>query len=178
MSPAPELTALPEGLASLDHLPVRRLCAMAVRFEQMHVFSTPLGTRITAVAGGGELRGPALSGTVAPGGGDWLLVGSDGVARLDIRITVVADDGNVVSLTGSGRVLLTPEGRERFLAGETVGDDEMSGRATLLFETGSERHAWANSVVAVGIVTELAQSHIRYEVYGLDPRVPPRPDRR
>jgi hypothetical protein len=49
-----------------------------------------------------------------------------------------------------------------------VRDDEMFGRATLLFETGAERHAWTNSAVTVGIVTELAQSHIRYDLYGLD----------
>jgi Protein of unknown function (DUF3237) len=167
LTPAP-VTVMPDGMGRRESFPVRHLCELAITFQRMHRFTTPLGMRITAVAGAGSLRGAALTGTVAPGGGDWLLVGSDGVARLDIRATVLSNDAAAISLTGLGRVHLSPVGSERFLTGETVTADQMCGRASVLFETGAEPYAWMNSVVAAGVITELAQTHICYDLYGLD----------
>ena len=37
---------------------------------------------------GGIIEGPKLQGEVLPGGGDWLLVGSDGTGRVDVRATI------------------------------------------------------------------------------------------
>ena len=45
----------------------------------------PFGTRGLAILTGGSFEGPRLKGTLWAGGGDWVLRGSDGVRRLDVR---------------------------------------------------------------------------------------------
>ena len=50
----------------------------------------------------GKLDGPRISGRFVGGGGDWLLVGSDGFGRLDMRAQIATDDGAVVYLQYHG----------------------------------------------------------------------------
>ena len=57
------------------------------------VGATPSGTRQIHDLVGGRFEGPKLRGTVLPSGGDWLLVGADGVGRLDVRATLETEDG-------------------------------------------------------------------------------------
>ncbi len=49
--------------------------------------AVPHGARVIATITGGTFEGPRLRGKVLPGGGDWLLLRSDGVLGLDLRIT-------------------------------------------------------------------------------------------
>jgi hypothetical protein len=121
-----------------------------------------------AVVEGGCAEGPALRGTVLRGGGDWLLVGSDGVARLDIRATILTEESELIFMTSGGRVSLPDASRDRFLAGETVTAEEVTAHMTPVFETGAERFSALNATVGVGVVMELAQSHIQYRIYALD----------
>jgi hypothetical protein len=51
--------------------------------------TTPVGTRMTFITTGGVIDGPRLRGELLPGGGDWLVVGSDGTGRVDVRATRV-----------------------------------------------------------------------------------------
>ena len=46
--------------------------------------------------GGGEFHGPRLQGKVLQSGGDWMLIGSDQVARLDVRLTLETDDAALI----------------------------------------------------------------------------------
>ena len=48
----------------------------------------PHGNRQIVPVTGGTFEGPRLKGEVLPGGGEWLLVRSDGVGELDTRITL------------------------------------------------------------------------------------------
>ena len=56
----------------------------------------PKGNRRIVTVTGGQCEGPRLRGTVQPGGGDWLVVDSKGVARLDVRVTLETDDGALI----------------------------------------------------------------------------------
>ena len=47
----------------------------------------PTGNRIIVDITGGTFEGARLRGTVHPTGGDWLLLGPDGLGRLDVRLT-------------------------------------------------------------------------------------------
>ncbi|HEX6421166.1 MAG TPA: DUF3237 domain-containing protein [Acidimicrobiales bacterium] len=150
------------GALAADHL-----FDVAIDFEPMQLQPSPLGTRIVAVVRSGVATGPRFAGRVLPGGGDWLIVGSDGVARLDIRATLQADDGALVNLTGAGRIWMEDPARERFLAGDAVQGDELQAWTVPVFETGAESHAWLNRSVAVGRVTELGLDRISYQLYAL-----------
>jgi hypothetical protein len=154
LAPPPQLAA--------DHL-----FDLSIVFADMHIYAVPAGTRVTAVAEGGRLDGRRVEGDVLPGGGDWIVVGADGVARLDVRLTVRTDGGDLVHLAGQGRVRLGEAAQASFLAGDTVTPPDVVGRGTTQFEAAGEALAWLNAAVAVGTVTELSRRHIRYRYYEL-----------
>ena len=150
----------------VSELPVEYLFQFRVEFEPaMLIYPTPFGTRIDAIAARGRAEGPRFNGDLLAGGGDWLTVPADGVARMDIRATMRADTGDHVHYTSSGRCVLDDAARHRFLAGETLTRDEMYGRASPLFETSAEGYRWLNETVATGVIVELSLHHIRYEIY-------------
>ena len=150
----------------VDTLPVTYLCEVRVAFDPaMLVYETPSGLRIDAIASGGTVRGPRLDAEVLPGGGDWLELAGDGIARMDVRATFRTTDGAIIHYRSTGRITLGDEARQRFLAGETVYAEEAHGRAAPLFETAAGPHRWLNGVLAVGRVVELSQRHIRYQLF-------------
>ena len=53
----------------------------------------PYGTRLFFEVVGGSFEGKRLKGKMLSGGGDWLLAGADGFARLDVRAQFLTDDG-------------------------------------------------------------------------------------
>ncbi|TMR91671.1 DUF3237 domain-containing protein [Nonomuraea basaltis] len=145
---------------------VEHLCDFAITFQTMQTFSTPLGTRMIAVVDHGTVEGPRLRGEFLPGGGDWIIVGSDRVARLDVRATLRTHDDELVFVTVTGRASLSDEAIGRLWAGETIGWDEMHARSAPLFESGADRYAWLNSTVAIA-VNELSLNHVHYRVYSI-----------
>lgn len=154
--------------APAGSLAVHHLFDLGIEFARMDIVPTALGTRMVAVIRAGTFEGPALRGTVQSGGGDWIVVGSDGIARLDIRATLRTNGDDLVYMTASGRIRLTAEARERFLAGDPVSDPEMVGRATPLFETGASLPEPLNALVTIAVVHELALDHIDYRIYALE----------
>src|SRR5207237_6896719 len=64
--------------------------------------AVPHGRRSIVPVTGGEFEGPRLRGKVLPGGGDWLLMRSDGVLELDLRITLETDEHALVYMTFLG----------------------------------------------------------------------------
>jgi Protein of unknown function (DUF3237) len=65
----------------------------------------PFGNRLVVEVSGGDFEGTRLSGKVLSGGGDWLIVGADGLGRVDVRLQFVTADGAAVysSTSGSSR---------------------------------------------------------------------------
>lgn len=53
----------------------------------------PYGTRLVFDVTGGHFEGARLRGTILPSGGDWLLIDTEGVGHLDVRITLETEDG-------------------------------------------------------------------------------------
>ena len=64
---------------------------------------------MTFVITRGRVQGDRIAGDLLPGGGDWVVLGSDGVAQLDVQATLRTDDGAYVHITVTGRVLMSPE---------------------------------------------------------------------
>jgi hypothetical protein len=108
--------------------------------------------------------GPRLRGELVPGGGDRVMVGTDGVARLDVRATLRTHDGHLVHVTSTGRVRLDDVARARFLAGELVGWDEAYARSAPLFETGADGYAWLSSAVTVA-VNQLSLTRLDHRIF-------------
>lgn len=155
-----------QGMPVLEALPVEHLCDMAIELEPPQMISTPRGNRVTYVIRDGRADGPRLSGDLLPGGGDWIVFGSDGVGRLDVRATLRTDDGALIHLSTRGIVHMSPEVLEVWGGGEAVGWEHMYTRSTLLFDTADERYLWLDRTIAVAI-NDLARDQVFYRVYGI-----------
>jgi hypothetical protein len=96
----------------------------------------------------GKASGSRINGSVLSGG-DWLLVGSDGWARLDVRAQLALEDGAVVLASYFGVLEMSNKVTEAMgtLEGTDFGDQYF--RTTPRFETGDERYAWLSQTVFV-----------------------------
>lgn len=158
-------TATPvDQLPLIDALPVAHLFDMQVNLQPAQPITTPVGARMTFITTGGTIEGPKLRGEILPGGGDWLIVGSDGVGRVDVRATLRTHDGAMIHYEARGIVKVPADGLDRLAAGEVLGFDETYVRTTPKFETADERYAWLSEVVAVGY-NILSPNHIDYRIY-------------
>jgi hypothetical protein len=155
-----------DQLPLVGALPVEHLFDMHVDLEPAQPISTPVGTRMTFITTGGAIDGPELQGEILPGGGDWLLVGSDGVGRVDVRATIRTHDGALIHYEARGIIKIPADGLERLAAGEVLPFEETYVRTTPKFETADERYAWLSEVVAVGY-NILSPNHIDYRIYRL-----------
>lgn len=161
-----ELTTPLFATPAAELLPVKHLFDMAVDLEMPLVYETPVGTRLTYIIKGGSVLGPRVRGELLAGGGDWVVLGSDGVSRLDVRGTIRTDDGALIHYSSLGVVQLPDDGRDRIGRGERIAFNEGYIRTTPRFETSDERYLWLNGMVFIG-VNELAAGHIDYRVYSV-----------
>ena len=145
---------------------VEHLFDMSIELEDPQLIATPLGQRVTYIIRSGTVAGPRLSGTLVPGGGDWLMLGADGVLRVDVRCTIRTDDEQLIFVTAGGVVQIPPDAMERYGAGERLSWEDLYARTTLLFETGAEAYSWLNGTATIAI-NEVAPNRVDYRVYGL-----------
>jgi hypothetical protein len=125
----------------------------------------PFGTRGLAVVTGGSFEGPRLKGKIWAGGGDWWLLGPDGVLRLDVRGTFETDDGALIY--GQYYGVARPEaGSPVAQPGETSEYGDAYFMTTPRFETGDERYAWLNGLVCVAEGKRMEQG-VAYRVYAV-----------
>jgi hypothetical protein len=113
---------------------------MTVRFvaaPPQELGAVPHGTRSIVPVTGGEFEGPRLRGRVLPGGGDWLLLRSDGVLELDLRVTLETDDHALIYMSFQGLRHGSP--------------DAIYFRTLPRFETSTEKYAFLNRILTVGV---------------------------
>ncbi len=112
--------------------------------------ATAAGFRGVYPVDGGTFEGKRLRGVVDPGGADWVTQRADGLMLIDVRLTLTTDDGASIGMTYTGVAQArSPELMERFRRRELLTCDEFSLHTTPRFETGDERYAWLNGVIAV-----------------------------
>jgi hypothetical protein len=112
--------------------------------------AVPHGTRRTAPLRGGSFEGPRLRGTVVPdAAADWLLLRSDGVLELDLRLTLRTDDGALISMKSFGLRHGPPDVIAALGRGETVDPATYYFRTTPRFETAHPAYAFLNRLIAV-----------------------------
>jgi hypothetical protein len=119
--------------------------------------------RRSAIIDGGRFAGPALSGTVEPGGTDWIVVRADGVRDLDVKLTLRTVEGELFAMFYQGYRTGSPEVLARAAAGEHVDPAAFDYRTIHRFEA-SGRLSWLNAVVAAGIGKRNAEGLV-YQIY-------------
>jgi hypothetical protein len=109
-----------------------------------------LGDRQIYIVKSGIIKGPRINGVILAGGGDWSKKRSDGSTMLDVRGTFKTDDDQLIYSWYNG-IVATKEGKLYF-------------RTTPYFETASEKYAWLNNIVAVGVF-KLVPGKVAYDVF-------------
>ena len=126
------------------------LCRLEVTLEPARELGeTPLGRRRIIGITGGSFSGPRLAGKILPGGADWQVIRSDGVACLDARYTLETSDGALIYVNNKGYRHGPKEVIERLAKGEDVDPALYYMRATPWFETSAPQYAWLNRSICV-----------------------------
>lgn len=110
---------------------------------------TPKGNRRMIPITGGTFEGKNIKGTIQPGGYDWQIIRTDGVAELDARYVLVTDDGMLITIVNQGLRHGAPEVMQRLAEGKDVNPSEYYFRSIPVFETVSPKYAWLTRSVFV-----------------------------
>lgn len=111
--------------------------------------ATPHGERRIINITGGSFAGPLLSGRILPGGADWQIVRSDGVAEVEARYTLETDDGALIYVSNWGYRHGPEEVMRRLSSGDQVDPQEYYFRTAPKFETAAAGYGWLNGIICV-----------------------------
>ena len=132
-------------MIELDHLFDAKI-KVARPYE---VGATAKGQRRVIGIEGGTFEGPQIRGRILPGGADYQIIRSDGIAELDARYTIETDDGALINVTNFGYRRGPAEVIARIAAGEEVDPKLYYFRSSPLFETAAEKYLWLNGLICV-----------------------------
>ena len=135
-------------------LPVEHLFTLTATVGRAtSIKSGPMGTRLIVPVLSGAFEGQKLRGEIVDTpAGDWVYSRADGSIKLDVRMTLLTDDGAAILMTYSG--IGVPE------------EGGMALRTAPQFETGDGRYCWLNNVQAVGIGT-FARGTVTHDIHAL-----------
>jgi hypothetical protein len=130
----------------------------------VEVGAVAFGTRLFFEVTGGTFEGPRLKGRILSGGGDWLLMDSQGIARLDVRAVFATDDGAHIYLQYPGIMVFNEKVQAAIAGGPATAYGDTHWVTQPRFETGDARYAWLNRVVAIG-EGHAVPGAVEYRVY-------------
>jgi hypothetical protein len=125
---------------------------------------TPYGERRIIGIRGGKVSGPRLNGRILPGGADWQIIRTDGVADIRARYTIETDDGAYILVSSDGLRHGPAEVMERLVRGEAVDPGLYYFRTVMRFETADPAVAWLNRILALARGAREANA-VRLDVY-------------
>jgi uncharacterized protein DUF3237 len=111
---------------------------------------TPYGERRIINILGGRVEGARLNGRILPGGADWQIIRTDGVADLKARYTIEAESGACILVTSDGLRHGPPDVIAQLARGEAVDPSLYYFRTAMRFETGDAELGWLNRIIALG----------------------------
>jgi hypothetical protein len=107
------------------------------------------GARRIVPITGGAFAGPQLCGTVLPGGADWQILRSDGVAELEARYTLRTDDGALIYVRNLALRHGPPDVMAALAAGRPVDPSGYYFRGATAFETSAIHYAWLTKHIII-----------------------------
>ncbi|MBC9794893.1 DUF3237 domain-containing protein [Sinomicrobium weinanense] len=112
----------------------------------------PIGERIIHPITGGTFEGPKLKGKVRASGADWMVRLDSTTTKLDVRLLLETEDGQLIYNTYSGILYNNPNGTTYW-------------RTTPVFETSSKKYEWLNYLITVGVGN--FSNGVSYDVFAI-----------
>jgi hypothetical protein len=106
------------------------------------------GRRVVPITGG-IFSGPQIRGSVMPGGADWQVLRSDGVAELEARYTLRTADGALISVRNYALRHGPADVIAALAAGRPVEPDSYYFRGATFLETSAPDYAWLSKHIIV-----------------------------
>jgi Protein of unknown function (DUF3237) len=122
------------------------------------------GKRMFLEVAGGAVHGPRLNGSLLSGGGDWIVMGTDGWGQVDVRGQIGTDDGAFVYTHYTGLLQLNETFMNATFSGASTEFEDQYFRTTPRFETDDERYAWLTTSLFVAR-GRLIPGGVEYQVY-------------
>ena len=126
--------------------------------------TSDLGNRRIIPITGGKFEGPMINGKILNNGADWQVVTKDGLAIIDTRYLLQADDGSLIYLQTKGYRYGPPDVMAKVAKGEVVDGNLYYFRLYMTFETSSEKYAWLNKTMAIAFAMRLGNAVV-YDAY-------------
>ena len=123
--------------------------ALTVNLEAEPIGVTPEGYRINFYIRDGRVIGPGINAVVAPEGGDWMCIRTDGIGEVNIKITYRNDDGAAILEQAGGIFDTGPDGYEQVVAGTLQGAPAFY--ATPTWATAHPAWTWLNRRQGIGV---------------------------
>jgi hypothetical protein len=125
---------------------------------------------IVNVLPGGWAKGPNISGSFIPPGGDWLRIMPSGALRLDVRATLKTDDGDLLYITYNGIIQHTESSAAKLQAGEKFTHKDIGYFITApTVQTSSKKYDYLNRVQLINKFVEARlskdESYVIYDVF-------------
>jgi uncharacterized protein DUF3237 len=140
------------------------LCTAQLR-PPMMVGAGPLGVRMVFEVIDGTLAGPRINAKVLPAGADWVLIGPDGWARMDVRAQFETDDGAVIYAQYHGLIEMTDASVRAIGEGTPSDYTDHYFRVTPRLETGAEGYQWVNQALFVGTGRFTEGLGLEYQIF-------------
>jgi hypothetical protein len=110
---------------------------------------TPYGERRIVEILGGSVEGRMLKGKILPGGSDWQIIRTDGVADIQARYAIETENGARILVRSEGLRHGPPEVIARVSRGENVDPSLYYFRTIMRYETSELSLDWLNRMIAI-----------------------------
>jgi hypothetical protein len=128
---------------------------------------SPLGERVYWEMTSARLYGERIEARMAMPGGDWMVVGTDGLWRPDVRAQLRTHDEVTILLHYTGLVKPTPEFLRAAEDGRPTRFEDQYLRQVMRFDTGSERYAWLTQDIFIAEGRLAGPAQLQYRIYRL-----------
>lgn len=123
------------------------------------------GERMFLEVAEGQVTGSRLNGRLLGGGGDWIVLGSNGWGQVDVRGQIETDDGAFIYTYYTGLLELNDKVMTATTSGGGTDFGDQYFRTTPRFETGDERYKWLTTSLFVAEGRLKEGSGVEYRVH-------------
>ncbi|MBA3744482.1 DUF3237 domain-containing protein [Sporichthya sp.] len=135
------------------------------RLKEPLTIGGPYGNRTVFEVIDGKVDGLGLGGEVRSGGADWMLIGADGWARLDVRAQITLSDGAAIYAYYHGFLEINEAVQAWLARDEMTSYGDHYFRTSPRFETGHPDYQWLTHTLFVGEGHFLPNRTVEYRVF-------------